>query len=122
MSITSPLNFGNKVGQVLSITIDQTGNTKSEAITTNGNLLTHIVIGTTWDAASITFEASIDGTNFYAVKDDAGTTYTVTASSSQVITIPASKLIGGTYAFKIVSTAAQNTGSPRTINIVIREV
>ena len=120
MTITSVYNFPN--GQIITVTIDQSGNTKSEAITTNGMLLTHIIPGATWDAASITFEQSADGTNFYTTKDDAGTTYTVTIAASQVITIPASKLIGGARQFKVVASAAQNTSTPRTISLILRYV
>lgn len=120
MTITSIANFPN--GQIITVTIDQSTNTKSEAISTNGMLLTHIIPGATWDAASVTFEQSADGTNFYAVKDDAGATYTVTIAASQVITIPATKLIGGARSFKVVASAAQNTSSPRTIHLALRYV
>lgn len=108
---------GTATSFIQTITLEQSTNTKSAAIITGGQCLVKIQIAGTWDAASITFEESLDGSTYAAVKDDAGTTYTVTAGTDRVITIPLAKLIGASGYYKIVSTAAQSSSSPRTITV-----
>lgn len=80
-----------------------------------------ISMPTTWSAAAITFQASVDGINYFNVVDDTGTEVSVTAAASQyiVLTTPA-KMLGARW-LKVrsgTSSVPVNQGSTVVVNIV----
>ena len=80
-----------------------------------------ISMPTTWTAAAITFQASIDGINYFNVVDDTGTEVSITAAASQyiVLTTPA-KMLGARW-LKVrsgTSGTPVNQGSTVVVNIV----
>jgi len=77
-----------------------------------------------WTAASITFQASLDGTTYYDVYTEAGGEYTLTVDVDQYIIIDPVDLAGARYVKVRSGTggAAQNQAAARTIGLVVREL
>ena len=74
-----------------------------------------------WTAAPITFQASIDGVNYFNVYDDTGTEVSITVAASQyvVLTTPA-KMLGARW-LKVRSgpnSVPVNQGSTVVVNVV----
>lgn len=89
-----------------------------------GAALVGIEMPAAWTAANLTFQASVDGTNFNNLYDKDGNEVTVTASTSRYIGLIPS-LFAGFRAMKIrsgTSGAAVNQGGDRILKIVTREV
>lgn len=81
-----------------------------------------IIMPSSWTAASLTFQGSFDGTNFYNLYDESGTevTFTVAASRYVIISTPAKFL--GLKKLKIrsgTSGSAVNQGGDRTIGVIV---
>ena len=92
--------------------------TTSTPIWLKGFELTGIVIPATFTGTAITFQASLDGVNYYTLKNTysgAAVSYTVTTSSFYAIA-PAD--FAGVNYIKIVSGSTE--GSTRTLNLATR--
>lgn len=79
---------------------------------------------TGWDAASVTFQVSTDGTNFFNFYDDAGVEVAMTVAASRVIRMIPS-LFAGIRKLKIrsgTSGAPVNQTADRVFKAVSREV
>lgn len=82
-----------------------------------------IIMPATWTAASITVQASVDGTTFYDVYDEFGTELTFTAAAARIIKIDAAAMWGVGLVFKFRS---GTTGTPvnqataRTLSLICR--
>lgn len=63
------------------------GESLSTALDIDGALAIAIHMPAAWTTASLTFQASFDGTTYNNVYDDAGNEVTVTAAASRAITI-----------------------------------
>lgn len=107
-----------------NVKIDQSGNTLTLPIATSNYTLVRLAIGATWDAATITIQESADGTGlvFQTLKDTDGTVFTIQATAYGLFAILPQRVIGATGFLKIVSSAAQNTGAPRIVSLLWREV
>jgi hypothetical protein len=84
--------------------------------------LESIEIPSTWTAASISFNGSYDGSNFYTVKDNTGATISLTVTAGDIVTLgtigTTAGLAGALWA-QIVSSAAQTDAV--TLNCVVRK-
>lgn len=87
-----------------------------------GGILTGMILPAAWTAAGITFQGSVDGTNFYNLYDEFGAEITLTVDASRYIrlnptdnySIPYMKLRSGT------SGSAVNQGADRILTLIIR--
>jgi hypothetical protein len=73
-----------------------------------------------WDAASITFQVSADGTTWQTVKKVDGNNYTLTVAQATYVVIPPADLIGlpGVWQIRAVASAAQTTAA-RTLTFIL---
>jgi hypothetical protein len=87
-----------------------------------GYLLCGIIMPAAWDAASLTFQNSIDDTNFANIYDSAGAEKTVTAAAARHIMLDPSEFagIGMIKVRSGTSGAAVNQTAARTIYLVVR--
>jgi hypothetical protein len=74
------------------------------------NRIAAIVMPATWTTANLTFQASIDGTDFFDVYDEAGAEYSVTAGASRYIGLDAGAL--ELSAINYIKVRSGTTGSP----------
>lgn len=66
----SNLNPVTSIFNVVDCLIDQSvDDDLSEAVPLGGRVLTGLVMPAAWTAANITFQASVDGTTYYALED-----------------------------------------------------
>lgn len=96
------------------------GASLSDALNLVGHTMVGIVMPSSWTAASLTFQASIDGTNYFNLFDDGGNEQTVTAAASEHLFLSPLEWIGINW-IKVrsgTSGAAVNQGGARTIQIV----
>lgn len=66
----------------------------SAAMNLGGRTLAAIEMSTAWTEAPITFQGSIDGSNFYDLYDDDGTEVTVTTTASRLVRLDPVPMIG----------------------------
>jgi hypothetical protein len=96
------------------------GESLSDGTHLGGTIPVAIVMPAAWTAASITFQASVDGATFYDVYDTDGTEYTATVGASQYVALNPEKFFGAIY-LKVRSgttSAAVNQGAERTIKVM----
>ncbi len=74
---------------------------------------------TTLTSTAFTFQASADGVTYVAVKNTAGSSYSVTVASDTYTVIPPADLAGIRW-LKVV--AGTSEGADRTIKLVVRAV
>ena len=86
-------------GLIAQYAVIASGTSLSELVTLKSHALNAIIMPAVWTAASITIQASIDGTNFFNVYTAAGAEYTITTAASRYITIPASDLTSVKYLY-----------------------
>lgn len=95
--------------EIRSVTIANAASL-SDAATLNGLLLVGVVMPASWTAANLTFQASVDGTNYFDVYDDSGVERTITAAASRFILIPATDLMSAVK----LKVRSGTTGTPVT--------
>lgn len=119
--MTTDLLSVTPTSKIYRMTVDVSGNTKTEALRTDGDLVVSIRTEGTWASASITFEVSIDGSTFMPLKDDAGTTITIVAgaNTNTAFVIKPTWAIGNGGYVRFVSSAA-NAGA--TLLVGLRRV
>jgi hypothetical protein len=93
------------------------GQTTSTALDCGGCNLVGIIFPAAFTGATVSFEGSVDGTNFYTMKNDTGSTLSLTASTSSFVAIVPSDFAAAGH-LKIVS--ASSEGADRTITLVYR--
>lgn len=97
------------------------GQSLSGEVVCDGLALAAIVVPSGWDAADITFQGSVDGTNFFNVHDEAtDTEWTVQAGASRYIRLN-SALTAGIRRLKVrsgTSGAAVNQTGAVTVQLV----
>ena len=106
---------GKKVATVLNTA------TLSNALLIDGVLVVGLVAPSAWDGGNVSFEGSIDGTNYYTVLDQGGSAVLVTVTADRIHTFDGatiSKFMGLTHV-KCVA-AASAVGADRTIDLIIR--
>ena len=96
------------------------GEAVSGAIEVGGNPVVGILMPDTWTAASLSFKASIDGTNYFPLNDDAGSEYTATVAVDTYHVIDMSNTLGAKYIKLVSGTNATpvNQGAERSIEVV----
>ena len=78
-----------------------------------------IMMPAAWSAANIGFQASVDGTTYGVVVDNAGTPIVVTApAAGEFVTLDADLLTGAEY-IKVSSSALQ--AADRTISLALKK-
>lgn len=102
------------------------GQSLSGAIALQGYALTRIILPAEWTAADLTFQESLDNSDYYNLSPaDSDTEYTVEAAASACKIIPPSNLLGAMGYLKVRS---GTSGSPvvqeagRTITLCFRAV
>lgn len=81
-----------------------------------------LIMPAAWTAADLTFQVSIDGTNYYNLYDDGGNEVLVDAAVDRYVALPPT-LFAGVLQFKVrsgTSGTPVNQGADRTITIVGR--
>lgn len=73
----------------------------------------------TLTSTAMTFQASADNSTFVAVKNTAGSTYSVTVASDSYTVIPPADLAGIRW-LKVVAGSAE--GADRTVKLMVRAV
>ncbi len=94
----------------------------SGAVDITGCTVTGIIMSAAWDAASITAQGSVDGTNFANIHDEYGGEVTITAAASRFIRLTPSDWWGVRW-LKLrsgISSSAVNQTAARTLKVVCR--
>ena len=118
---TAPLPVTSGTPTTLTATIAN-GASLSDAVAISGKLV-GLVVPAAWTAASLTFQGSVDGVNFYNVYDDA-TERTIASASvvaSHYIALTLTHWLGFTH-IKVRSgtaSAAVNQGAARSIILAL---
>lgn len=74
-----------------TITVTLTGATTSAAIDLGGASIIAVMPDAAWAGTALSFQASMDGTTFVAVQDEAGDAVSYTVAASKYTAIPPSK-------------------------------
>ena len=90
-----------------------TGASLSASITCGGLRLSGIITPSSWTANTITFQASLDGTNFFNVYDAGGNEYTLNVSASRYIILD----IRAFYSIPFLKIRAGTSSSPSTQSV-----
>lgn len=85
-------------GMVVEI---ESGNTKSDAINTQNKTLKGFITPSTLTGTTVTFEVSLDGTNFYALDD-----VSISVAANKAYALEADKFAGW-HKIKIVSGSSE---------------
>jgi hypothetical protein len=104
------------------------GTSLSGPVLLGGGVIVTLQMPSGWDAAVLTFEGSLDGTNFGPVLDDAGVELqiasSVPASAARVVVNAAIlEKLAGLYAFKIrsgTSSVPVNQSAGRTFRVLTK--
>jgi len=105
---------------VKEVTIDISENTtQSSSVNTDGMLLCGIVFPTAFTGATVTFDFSIDGTNFYDVVETDGTAVSYTATDGDVVRVDPSGWAFASSGF-IRLTSASAEAADRNIKLIFR--
>jgi hypothetical protein len=96
----------------------------SGAIDLGGTSLAGYIMPASWTAASVTFQASVDGTNFYNLYDQFGNEITHAVAASRFIALTPSDLVGVRYIKLRSGTSASPVaqGAERQITYVTRVI
>jgi len=105
---------------VKDVTIDISENTtQSNAVNTDGMLLTGIVFPAAMTGTAVTFDFSVDGTNFYDVVETDGTEVSYTVTAGDVVRVdPSGWAFASSGFLRIVSGTAE--AADRTIKFIFR--
>lgn len=110
----------SRVGRAYTVTVTiANGQTVSSAADLRGALLTAIIFPGTFTGATVSFQASVDGTNYYDVTDDAGSAVSATATDGDYVPITHTDFLGANH-IKVVSAGAE--GGDRTVTLVVYDV
>ena len=103
-----------------SVTISS-GSSLSSAVDLGGRKLVAIVMPSAWTAASLTFQASVDGVTYYDVYDGS-TERTVAVAASYYSMLAIGDYVGVRYLKVRSGTAASgvNQGADRTLTLVLQ--
>lgn len=105
---------------VKEVTIDISANTtQSNAINTDGMLLTGIVFPAAMTGTAVTFDFSVDGTNFHDVVETDGTEVSYTVTAGDVVRVdPSGWAFASSGFLRIVSGTAE--AADRNIQLIFR--
>lgn len=109
--------------EIMSVTIAG-GSSLSGAVDLNGLSLVAILMPTAWDGTSITFQASVNGTDWFNLHDAAGNAITVTVAASRYIQLDWQRFLGIRYLRIRSGTASSpvNQTATRTLRLVARAI
>jgi hypothetical protein len=121
LALSSPVLAAGDLAVAPTVTTISSGTSLSPAIDLGPNRTFAVVMPAAWTAAALTFQASIDGTNYFNVFDDTGTEVTATVAASQYIVIASPAKMLGVRWIKVrsgTSGAPVNQGADRALTIV----
>jgi hypothetical protein len=109
--------------EVKSVTIS-TGSSLSPGVDLDGLTLVAIVMPSTWDGTTITFQVSPNGTDWYNLHDAAGSEVALTVGPSRYIQLDWQRFLGIRYLRIRSGTAATpvNQTATRTLHLVTRSI
>ena len=87
--------------------------------TDEGSAVVAIYIPASFEGTALTFQGSMDGTNFAQVITTAGTALTYTVAADKWLTVPANDLAGYNWIKPVSGTAM---GANRTLQFAVRPV
>lgn len=110
------------IGLTSTDAVISSGGSLSPAVALGARVIHGILMPTGWDAAALTFQASVDGTTFFDIYSSAGTELSYTVAASRYIPIDPTlwrainliKVRSGT------SGAAVNQTADRTISLILK--
>lgn len=94
-----------------------TSTTVSAAVDLTGTSLVAILLPAAMTGVAVSFQASVNGTDFFIVKDGSGATVSITTAAAQYIPVPASITNSIRY-IKLVSGSAE--AANRTIQLITK--
>lgn len=98
------------------------GQSLTDAIVLGGRVLVGVVMPASWTAASLTFQASIDGSTWVNVYDSEGTEVSATAGAGTYVAFANPILFAGVNRMKVrsgTSGTAVNQGAERTLYLML---
>jgi hypothetical protein len=105
---------------VKEVLIDVSANgTTSNGVSTNGMLLTGIVFPAAMTGTALSFDFSIDGTNWYDVVETDGTAVTYTVTAGDVVRVDPSGWAFASIGF-IRVTSGSTEAADRSIKLIFR--
>ena len=111
---------GSQAVETTTVTIEN-GASLSSAVDLGGRKLVAIIMPTTWTAASLTFQGSVDNTNFFNVYDGA-TERTLIVAASYYSMLNIGDWVGARYIKLRSGTSGTpvNQGGARVITLVVQ--
>ena len=108
---------------ILSVIIPN-GTALSGAFRLNGATLLGIEMSAAWTAANLTFQHSIDGTNFFDMYDGAGAEVSLTVVAAHYVFLPPADWSGIVYLKVRSGTGGTpvNQGAERVLKLVCKEI
>lgn len=105
-------------------TLIASGTSLSAAIDLRGTTMVGVIMPASWTTANLSFQASVDGQNYYDIYDMSGTEESVAADASRFIAINPSELAGVRYIKLRSGTTGTpvNQGADRTLSLVVRAI
>lgn len=97
------------------------GASLSDAVSLASRNIWSVLMPAAWTAADITFQGSIDGSNFFNLYDG-GTEYQLAADANRMVSITKAQLFIGLTHIKVRSGTAGtpvNQGADRTLSVLI---
>ena len=111
--------LSNGIIKEVRTTTIASGASLSAAVDLHGLIVREIGLPATFDGTAITFQASIDGTNYFNLYDEAGTEVNFPAGASRIITVSNAWLFTGIVYLKIrAGTAASATNQSTTDTVI----
>lgn len=98
------------------------GTSLSDAVNIENQNMFAIIMPAAWTAAALTFQGSIDGTNFFNLYDDTGTEISFTVAASRYVLIRWPAMFFGLKKLKIRSgtaSVAVNQAAERALTVII---
>jgi|SRR5947209_2555294 len=100
------------------------GTSLSGAIAFSGRAFAGLLMPAAWTAATLTFQGSVDGTNFYDLYDTGGNEVTFTVAASHFVAGDPSSFVGLSHIKLRSGTggAAVNQAADRLITVALRQI
>lgn len=108
--------YAGQMNPALATTIAN-GQTKSAVVNLNGFTLVGILLPAAFTGTALTFEASIDGSNFFPVKKSDGNSVSYTVAQGTFVAVDPKDFYGVQY-LKVVSGTSE--AGARTLNLAVK--
>ena len=118
MTAVPPTNVRPKMTGIASVSVTSSTST-FDALDLGGSTLSAIQMSTAWTDASLTFQASLDGTNYFDVYSSTGGEIACTTTASRLLVFDPATFLGLPY-IKVrsgTSGTGVNQAAARTISL-----